>query len=331
MPKATKAQSLARQWELLKLLPRKGSGISTSLIKSKLALEGFEVSKRTVERDLVELSLHFGIVCNDKSKPFGWRWMDKAGLDIPTLDVADAVSLLLVEKHLREMIPEAILDSLEPKFLQAIELLENKKGRHKYARWNEKIEYQAPALTMLTPNINLTVITSIQDALVKELQISVSHDDKNNLILHPLGILQSGQVTYLVATAYNYTDPRMYAVHRINSVEILKSPINKPLNFNLRSFVDSGAATFGYTQKINLELSVHSDKIRYLIESPLSQDMEIKASSKSDRFIVTASVNDSWQLRWWILSRGASVTVLAPEYLKQEITKELASAIQEYK
>jgi hypothetical protein len=39
---------------------------------------GFTVSKRTVERDLNELSLIFPLERNDKSIPFGWHWSASA-------------------------------------------------------------------------------------------------------------------------------------------------------------------------------------------------------------------------------------------------------------
>ncbi|NON23376.1 WYL domain-containing protein, partial [Klebsiella pneumoniae] len=39
---------------------------------------GFTVSKRTVERDLNELSLIFPLERNDKSIPFGWPWSASA-------------------------------------------------------------------------------------------------------------------------------------------------------------------------------------------------------------------------------------------------------------
>ncbi|MEB3903108.1 WYL domain-containing protein, partial [Pseudomonas putida] len=39
---------------------------------------GFSVSKRTIERDLNELSLIFPLERNDKSIPYGWHWSASA-------------------------------------------------------------------------------------------------------------------------------------------------------------------------------------------------------------------------------------------------------------
>lgn len=75
MPKSSLHLALARQWEMLKKFPADGPGLTASQVTAWLQGQGYRVSKRTVERDLVELSTSFGIVCNDKSIPYGWHWM----------------------------------------------------------------------------------------------------------------------------------------------------------------------------------------------------------------------------------------------------------------
>ena len=72
MPKAAQHHALARQWELLKQLPSRAPGITARELVTQLNTAGFAVTKRTIERDLVELAGVFGIECNDKSTPFGW-------------------------------------------------------------------------------------------------------------------------------------------------------------------------------------------------------------------------------------------------------------------
>jgi len=47
----------------------------------RLSDVGFSVSKRTIERDLNELSLIFALERNDKSIPFGWYWSISLGTE----------------------------------------------------------------------------------------------------------------------------------------------------------------------------------------------------------------------------------------------------------
>mgnify|MGYP002663411098 CR=1 FL=1 len=119
MPKKSHHQAIGRLLEILKRLPTRGAGISARELTDWLTDEGFEVSKRTVERDLSALAVHFQLVYNDKSVPYGWRWMRDAVAGFPALTVADAMSLHLVEDLLAPLLPAALLDSLRPRFRQA--------------------------------------------------------------------------------------------------------------------------------------------------------------------------------------------------------------------
>ncbi len=78
LPFATTRATLSRQWALLRQLPSRSPGITSAELVWRLRDVGFNVSKRTVERDLNELSLIFPLERNDKSIPFGWHWSASA-------------------------------------------------------------------------------------------------------------------------------------------------------------------------------------------------------------------------------------------------------------
>ena len=58
-----------------------------------------------------------------------------------------------------------------------------------------------------------------------------------------------------------------------------------------------------------------------LEETPLSEDMLIK--HKDEEYLLTETVADSWQLRWWLLSWGSAVEVLGPKQLREETVDEV--------
>lgn len=63
--------TLPRQWALLKALPNYPKKISIRQLWNAMEDLGYEVTKRTIERDLINLSLQFPIVTDD-AKPAGW-------------------------------------------------------------------------------------------------------------------------------------------------------------------------------------------------------------------------------------------------------------------
>ncbi|MBC3485782.1 WYL domain-containing protein [Pseudomonas kermanshahensis] len=81
MPSHPTRHTIARQWQLLKLLPGRHPGMSSTQLQAALAKVGHTTSKRTVERDLVELSALFPLHCNSKGMPYGWYWQPGLSLD----------------------------------------------------------------------------------------------------------------------------------------------------------------------------------------------------------------------------------------------------------
>ncbi|ANI34046.1 transcriptional regulator [Pseudomonas sp. JY-Q] len=74
MPSHPTRHTIARQWQLLKLLPSRHPGMSSTQLQAALTTVGHSTSKRTVERDLVELAALFPLQCNSKGMPYGWYW-----------------------------------------------------------------------------------------------------------------------------------------------------------------------------------------------------------------------------------------------------------------
>jgi len=81
LPSHPTRHTIARQWQLLKLLPGRHPGMSSTQLQAALAKVGHTTSKRTVERDLVELSALFPLHCNSKGMPYGWYWQPGLSLD----------------------------------------------------------------------------------------------------------------------------------------------------------------------------------------------------------------------------------------------------------
>ena len=334
MPKATHHHALARQWELLRLLPSRLPGITANELASRLQGNGFVVSKRTVERDLTELSTLFGIACNDKGMPYGWYWMNGEPADLPGVSITDAISLNLIEEFLRPLVPAAMLATLEARFRQAKKKLEELSVDNKAARWIDKVRYVPPTLALIPPKITEGILETIQEGLLTEKQIAVryhkpSSSTPHDLILHPLGIAQRGAATYLVATAYDYSDIRLYAAHRIEAASLRDEDAVKPAGFSLEAYVAAGALQFGSGEQIDLTARITQSLASILEETPLSTNQQITTEGP-DRFLLNASVLDSWQLRWWILSQGANIEIISPPEIREKTRETLNRALAQY-
>lgn len=335
MPAQSHYASLARQWELLQSIPRKQPGKTVLELKQALADAGYSVDKRTVQRDLTDLFLIFPLRCNDDAEPYQWHWLEGKQLELPAIDVSEAQILLLVKDLLKPLVPSSLWNSLDNRFATATRKLEALAKDNALARWSDKVRAVPNALPLLPPSIDPMVLATAQEALMMERQLTVMYHGfgattPKEQTLHPLALLQCGPVTYLVATAFDYDDPRLYALHRIHRAGLLESSIRKPPSFTLDSYIANGAPQFGSGEHIQLEAKVITGLGTILSETPLSPDMQLTHTDE-DWWTLTASVQDTWQLRWWILSQGADIVVRKPKALRRDLMSQLKASLDNYR
>lgn len=334
MPSATSRSTLTRQWELLKLLPSKPPGLTAAELKSLLSEAGYQTSKRTIERDLVELSRLFPLHCNDKGMPFGWYWTPGKSAELPGITLGEALTLRLVEDSIRPLIPAFMLKTLEPRFNLARQKLEAISEENPSARWLDKVASVQPELTLIPPEVRSDLLEVIQQALMNDIQLSCryysAHKNQfHSFTLNPLGLVQRACTTYLIATAEPFDDIRQFVLHRFEEARPLASACNKPNGFNLQDYIASGAMQFGTHEKIQLNAWVSEGLARLLQETPISDDMLLTAEGEGST--LTATVNDSWELKWWILSHSGAITVHEPKELRDEVMERLNTAAMSYR
>lgn len=331
MPSNKTRNTLARQWDLLKLLPSRGAGKTAKEIADALAEAGFSVSKRQVERDLIDLQEVFGLECNDASIPYGWRW-GSAPIELPGVTLAEALSLQIVEETLKPLLPASVLRTVQPRFLQAKAKLAALAEQNATAQWAEKVKSVPPSLPMMPPEVDEDLLEIVQSALLNNEQIDVTYlpfsSEPKSFRLHPLGLVVRGSVTYLVATACDYTDVRLYALHRFQAVSRTYEPAKAPKGFKLSQYVDEGAFQFGGGRSIKLVARISDDLAKRLEETPLASNQKIKSTPNAIE--LSASVIDSWQLHWWILSQGAAIKIVTPDALKNRIRDAHQDALKNY-
>lgn len=333
MPADSPHNTIARQWELLKILPSGSPGKSASDITQSLADRGYKVTKRTVERDLEALEALFPITHGDEI-PYGWHWASGGAFGVMGLSVTDALSLHLLERFLRPILPAAATRQLEPVFELAARKLEAQADNNKLGRWAKQVAVVEPGLPVVPASIDAAAMQTVQEALLAQEKVEVSYaragtKTPRKQILNPLGLVQCGAITYLVATAPRYTNPILYAMHRVGSARRLYERAIVPSGFSLQAFIDGGGLQFGETRPIRLKAWVSAMLGSQLAETKLSENQQLAPAE--DGFTLTASLTYSWRLRWWILSKTGDIEVLAPSDLRKEIATLLGAAAERYR
>lgn len=329
MPAQTTRRTLSRQWELLKLLPSRGAGKTAAELTRELNAQGYAVSKRQTERDLWDLYEVFHLECNGASAPFGWKWPRGASVDLPMMGVAEALSLCLMQDAITPMVPAAMLEVLQSRFSLARQKMTELSAGNRAANWLHKVRNVLPTQPMLPATVRQEAQDAVHEALLMDRQVQVSYASVDgrepmDMRLHPLGLVNRGHVSYLIATAWDYEDIRLYAMHRMIGAQISDEPVRRPADFDIDAYISRGALHFGGEQLIELQLQINDYLARVLSETPLAPNQHI------DGHVLVATVRDTWQLRWWLLSQGDGVEVLGPQELRQEMAQTLRRASARY-
>jgi predicted DNA-binding transcriptional regulator YafY len=335
--KKDRLQVMVRQWDMLRLLAEYDEGVTAKELLERMKEEySHNVDIRTVERDLNILQRVFGLDHDGEEKPKRgvrpprrWRVVDP--VEFSSISLSDAISLSMVREVL-QVLPESMMGQLQRKFAMAEGKLEAIQD-NLHVRRMQKVRYLPATLGLIPPKIPVDILKGVQQALFEEKQIAVLYSKINDkkpkeLTLHPLSLVLRGSVPYLVATAFDYESPLMYALHRISRVKITDSKIKIPDGYSLDRYIQEGAFDFSIGGEIQLKLRVENGLASYLAETPIAANQKI--GSDGHGWILTATLRNSWQLHFWILSQGSKVTVLEPDFLREGIRGELESAAASY-
>ena len=85
---------------------------------------------------------------------------------------------------------------------------------------------------------------------------------------------------------------------------------------------------FGNGKTIRLSAVVSEWLKRILEETPMSVEQSFKLDGDDIR--LTATVTDSWQLTWWLMSWGDGIEVVSPVALRRKIAGLLSDAAAQY-
>ncbi len=101
----------------------------------------------------------------------------------------------------------------------------------------------------------------------------------------------------------------------------LDQKASKPAGFNVDQEVERCQGMGGSGEPLRLVARFWKRAGLHLLETRLSAD-QVAEDEGDDHFRLTATVNDTAQLRWWLLSFGSKVEVLEPQGLREEMANQ---------
>lgn len=238
----------------------------------------------------------------------------------------------LAERHLGSLLPASALKALSPHF----RLAESTLARFAQAKaWAKKIRVVPATQPLLPPKVSPEVYVALTDALLNEWQLKATYRGRGkkkstDYILNPLALVQRGGVIYLVATAYHFSDPLLFVLHRFKSAECTDVSIKPVEGFDIDAYIADGGLGFGGDgDRIQLEALFEAGAAEHLAETALSAD-QVLSPTKDGRVRLKATVVNTPQLRWWLLGFAEDVEVLRPKSLRRAMAASVRAMLERY-
>lgn len=311
--------------------------VSSGRLTELLAEEGFQVSKRTVERDLVKVENIAGVMRDESTKPHGW-YRDVRGVSaelVPALGLESAAMLELVRQHLVHTLPRETFDALSAEFERAKKTL-SRTPEAKHARWTKKLRVRPLGHVLAPPKIDSAVHTAIYDALLHDRRCAIAYAPPDRPAktfeeVHPIGLVLRDQTLVLVAMLADSDKVRQLHLHRMKKVDVHEGPARKaPRGFDLDRYLDEGRLEFQLgTEPIRLLLLVHKGAALYPKERPIGREQTL--SEHPEGTLIRALVPDTKEMRVWLLGYGAAIEVLEPQSLRDELAESAAQLAARYR
>lgn len=295
--------------ELMRRIPR-GRKVTAKELHEQLADADIGRDLRTVQRQLEMLSEHFEIERDDRNKPYGYRWKDRAkGLALPTLTEQESLLLTLAEQHLRNLLPTSLMKSMEGFFLQARTNLAPYSSAKREKEWLKKVRVVSTTQPLLPPKIKQGVFEQVSNALYANQWLAVEYINVSGKLsqadVMPLGLAQQGPRMYLVCRFEGYDNERSLALHRIHSAQASTLYFERPKDFDLEQYDDDGRFGFGDGNRISLTFCIDKESGFHILETPLSTDQRVKVLNNG--YEICATVVETIMLNRWIQGFGSAI------------------------
>ena len=262
--------------ELMRRIPR-GRKVTAGELHQQLKDAGIERELRTIQRQLEMLSEHFEIERDDRSKPYGYRWLEQAkALAMPNLTPQESLLLQLAEEHLKNLLPPRLMKSMDAFFSQARRNLGSESSARLEREWPGKVRVVATSQPLLPPKIVSGVFEAVSEALYANRWLTLDYQNsagkRRSITVMPLGLAQQGPRLYLVCRFDGFNNERSLALHRIRKAEASTLTFERPAEFDLQKYDDDGRFGFGEGHRVQLRFRITKDAGLHLTESPLSTD-----------------------------------------------------------
>ncbi|RIY37294.1 WYL domain-containing protein [Capnocytophaga canis] len=178
-------------------------------------------------------------------------------------------------------------------------------------------------------------LRDIMEAMKQNEQISISYqrfqnDVTKHYVLAPYGVKIFKQRWYVVGFCSELKDIRIFGLDRILKLQRTTEKFKFPTDFNLELFFSSSFGVFTDKQIERVVLKTNEEKTKYLKSLPLHHSQK-EVKTEDNHTIFEYFLRPTYDFRQEILSHGAEIEVISPNWFREEIQQIVAEMYSSYK
>ncbi|MBH0002826.1 MULTISPECIES: helix-turn-helix transcriptional regulator [Pseudoalteromonas] len=334
MPTA-KGKTLPRIINMMQLIPITPRWTTAKILQLGLENRGFTVTKRTVERDLVEVADLFGLVSSDSPDGYKWSYSRKrSDIFLPSISAEEALSLQLVEQHLEDYFPKEVFSQLNAIFKKSKDTLVRSKSLHS---WPSKIANLPHVLAFKPLNINTEIKSLITQGILEQRKLEITYGNSDSIhLISPIGMVVRDTKLVLICYFYDYEEPRHLLFHRVNSAKLLNETFDT--DFDTSKYIQTGAVgILVNAELIDVKLTVKGYAKELFQESVINVSQKVsdeKAFANSitqdDWIDISIQLPHTLELENWLMGLSDQIIVKAPKQLKSRVIRRMIKSLGQY-
>lgn len=313
-----------RQIYILSLLSENVQGYGYDEIMSRLKNWDIHVSKRTIQRDIDELSMNYGIYEEERNGKV-YFYADKYTLKNVDFTIEDLASLAFAKEMLKgyrhlSLGKHAI--SFIEKIVESSTCLNIREFEKLSLQFQQDIQNRDNLV-----EIDEKMDKKIQNAMDKLNKISIHYysytsDEVTKRIIHPYRFVIMDSNLCVEGYCELRKEIRCFRLSRIKELKVLDERFKKQdIAEKNHSFLKLMG---GVSEEI--ELFFTGDSVRYVLEYERNRAKKLNQTKQGLYFYQNAPVADD--VIRWIRGFGPDVTVLKPQWLANQLKQEAKQCIK---
>jgi|GEM_PF-1594012 len=286
------------------------------------------VDVRTIKRDLKYLHDAFGarIKWNGSLGSYVMRG-NVQNLPTVLLDDSFLYALAIAEKALGQHRKVKVVREVAEKFREIRELFPEDSTLRRRTAW-ESFSFFHP----LPVEVKDEVWDPVKNGLDFERTVRIAYSRVGSRKpftrdVDPYHLANHNGIWYLFGRDHCAGEIRTFALHRIDSAEVLPGEFDVPLEFEFEEYMGSHFGVFRGDEEHHVRLRFHKGHAAHALERDWHPTVE-KKRLPDGRAEISLRVNDLKEITRWILSWGAGIEVLEPALLRR-IVRENAEDVVE--